>query len=69
VYGKAAEQQREMYEVVLKAQQIAFDAIRPGVKACEVHNAVSAFIDSTKFTNRFIHSTGHSLGLYPEGGE
>jgi Xaa-Pro dipeptidase len=63
VFGKAAEQQREMYEVVLKAQQVAFDAIRPGVKACDVHNAVSSFIDSTKFKNRFIHSTGHSLGL------
>jgi Xaa-Pro dipeptidase len=63
VFGKATEQQREMYEVVLKAQQVAFDAIRPGVKACDVHTAVSTFIDSTKFKNRFIHSTGHSLGL------
>jgi len=63
VFGKATEQQREMYDVVLKAQQVAFDAIRPGVKACDVHAAVSAFIDSTKFKGRFIHSTGHSLGL------
>jgi len=63
VFGRATEQQKEMYEVVLRAQQIAFDAIRPGVKACDVHVAVSTFIDSTKFKNRFIHSTGHSLGL------
>ena len=63
VYGKATEQQREMYDVVLKAQQVAFDTIRLGVKACDVHTAVSTFIDSTKFKNRFIHSTGHSLGL------
>jgi Xaa-Pro dipeptidase len=63
VFGRATEQQREMYEVVLKAQQVAFDCIRPGVKACDVHTAVSACIDATKFKDRFIHSTGHSLGL------
>jgi Xaa-Pro dipeptidase len=63
VFGKATEQQKEMYDVVMQAQQVAFDAIRLGVKACDVHTAVSTFIDSTKFKNRFIHSTGHSLGL------
>jgi Xaa-Pro dipeptidase len=63
VFGKATEQQREMYDVVLKAQQVAFDTIRPGVKACDVHAAVTACIDATKFKGRFIHSTGHSLGL------
>ncbi|HVQ01152.1 MAG TPA: Xaa-Pro peptidase family protein [Candidatus Thermoplasmatota archaeon] len=63
VFGKATDQQKDMYDVVQRAQQVAFDAIQPGVKACDVHAAVSTFIDSTKFKNRFIHSTGHSLGL------
>jgi Xaa-Pro dipeptidase len=63
VFGRAIEQQKEMYETVLQAQQIAFDAIKPGIKAGDVHNVVSSFIDSTKFKGRFIHSTGHSLGL------
>ncbi len=63
VFGKATEEQREMYDVVLKAQQVAFGAIRPGVKACDVHEAVNTYIDATKFKGRFIHSTGHSLGL------
>ncbi|KYK20927.1 hypothetical protein AYK25_04075 [Thermoplasmatales archaeon SM1-50] len=62
-FGKATEQQREMYETVLQAQQIAFEKIRPGVKANEVNQSVHAFIDSTKFRGTFIHSTGHSLGL------
>jgi Xaa-Pro dipeptidase len=52
-----------MYETVLQAQQIAFQAIKPGVKACDVHHAVHSFIDSTKFKGTFIHSTGHGLGL------
>jgi Xaa-Pro dipeptidase len=63
LYGKATQQQKEMYETVLQAQQNAFDMIKPGVKAGDVHHAVSSFIDSTKFNGRFIHSTGHSLGL------
>ncbi|DAC72305.1 MAG TPA: aminopeptidase P family protein [Thermoplasmata archaeon] len=63
VFGRANTQQKEMYETVLQAQQIAFDAIKPGVIAGDVHNAVSSFIDATKFKGRFIHSTGHSLGL------
>jgi Xaa-Pro dipeptidase len=63
VFGKATEKQKEMYEIVLNAQQIALNAIKPEVKASEIHHAVSSFIDSTKFKGKFIHSTGHSLGL------
>lgn len=63
VYGKPVEKQKRMYNVVLKAQQVAFNMIRAGVKACDVHNAVSAFIDSSEFKGCFIHGTGHSLGL------
>ena len=63
VFGKISEQQKEMYETVMKAQQIAFDKIRDGLKGLEVHKAVDSFIESTKFKGRFIHSTGHSLGL------
>ena len=33
------------------------------MKASDVHNAVESYIDGTKFKGRFIHSTGHSLGL------
>jgi Xaa-Pro dipeptidase len=63
VFGKATEKHKQMYETVLQAQQIAFHAIKPGVNANTVHHAVQGFIDSTPFKGRFIHSTGHSLGL------
>ncbi len=63
VFGEATEKHKEMYKTVLEAQQVAFDAIRPGVKAGDVHKAVQSFIDSTPFNGRFIHSTGHGLGL------
>jgi len=63
LFGKVTKQQKEIYDTVLQAQQIAFDMIKSGVIAGDIHHAVSSFIDSTKFKGRFIHSTGHSLGL------
>ena len=63
VFGEATDKQINMYKIVLEAQRIGFRKIKPGVKAHEVHDAVSSFIDKTKFKDRFIHSTGHSLGL------
>ena len=63
VFGAANEKQKEMHETVLEAQKIGFDTAKSGVKASEVHAAVSSFIDSTKFKGCFIHTTGHSLGL------
>jgi Xaa-Pro dipeptidase len=61
--GKTNEQKIMMYETVLQAQQIAFDAIHPGARAGDVHQAVHSFIETTPFKGRFIHSTGHCLGL------
>jgi len=63
VFGKANKQQKEMYDTVRHAQQIALDAIQPQGSAQEIHRMVLSFIDSTPFKGRFIHSTGHSLGL------
>lgn len=66
VLGKASVQQREIYNTVLNAQQIAFDKIRQGVKGGTVHKEVEKFINNAydgKFKGKFIHSTGHSIGL------
>ena len=63
VFGKASGKQKEMYEIVLEAQKIGFEATKPGIKACNVHKLVSSFINTTSYKGRFIHSTGHPLGL------
>ena len=62
-FKKMDEEQREMYETVLRAQRVGFEMIREGVRGCEVHEAVSDFIEGTRFKGFFVHSTGHSLGL------
>jgi Xaa-Pro dipeptidase len=63
VYGKASKLQREVYETVKNAQEIGFDALKEGSSFEDVHLAVKSYIDKTKFKGRFIHGTGHTLGL------
>jgi Xaa-Pro dipeptidase len=63
IFGKANEKQKKMHKVVLDAQNIACQKIKSGVKGKDVHNLVDDFINNSEFKNRFIHSTGHSLGL------
>lgn len=61
--GEPSAEFARMHQVVLDAQQAALDAIEPGATGPEIHEAVEAVIDETPFEGRFIHSTGHSLGV------
>ncbi len=54
---------KEVYEVVLLAQQQALAAVRAGVKAGEVDAAARAAIAQAGYGNAFTHSTGHGIGL------
>jgi len=51
------------YEVVLRAQQAAFDAIRPGVACQDVDHAARTVIADAGYGDYFIHRLGHGLGL------
>ncbi len=63
VIGRATEEQKRMYEVVLDAQLSAIDAIHAGVNAKDIHNIAAGIIDKSPYKGRFIHSLGHGLGL------
>ena len=69
IYGKANEKQKKMHEIVKTSQKIGFENIRENVKSKEVHKAVEENIDRTEFKGRFIHSTGHSIGLSVHDGQ
>ncbi|MCA1813827.1 MAG: Xaa-Pro peptidase family protein [Halobacteriales archaeon] len=68
VFGKASAKQREVYDIVRRAQQVGFDLCKAGASCKEVHDKVAEVIDRTKYKGRFIHSTGHSLGLQVHDG-
>jgi len=63
VYGHADAIQKEIHAIVLEAQQIAFDLLKPGATGKDIDDAVRTHIDNTLYQGRFIHSTGHALGL------
>ena len=52
-----------IYEVVERAQEKAVQAIRPGVKAEEIDRAAREEIAKAGYGERFIHRTGHGIGL------
>jgi Xaa-Pro aminopeptidase len=54
---------QKVYDTVLKAQEKAIKAAKPGVKACDVDKAAREVIEKAGFGKYFIHSTGHGVGL------
>ena len=54
---------REIYGIVLGAQQAAIRAIRPGVSAHEVDEAGRGFIARAGYGDYFGHGLGHGIGL------
>ncbi len=63
VSGKFTKEQREMYELVLRAQRAAIKVVRPGVKMCEVDAAARDIVEKAGRGDAFIHGIGHQLGL------
>lgn len=64
VSGRFTERQREVYEIVLRAQQAAIDATRAGVRLREdIHEAARHVIEQAGFTDDFFHGTSHFVGL------
>ena len=61
--GRFTPEQREVYEVVLKAQLAAIKACRPGVKMIEVDAAARDVIEKAGYGDAYPHSIGHPLGL------
>jgi Xaa-Pro dipeptidase len=63
VCSAPSKRQEEMHEAVLKAQEAALDIIEDGVHGECVDHAARDIIDEGRFKGRFIHSTGHGLGI------
>ena len=57
------ERQEEISNIVLEVHDKAIDAVKVGVKACEVDKVARDIIAEYGYGDNFIHSTGHSLGL------
>jgi Xaa-Pro aminopeptidase len=61
--GSVNDTQREIYDVVLKAQLAAIEAVRPGVKCCDVDAVARKIITDAGYGENFGHGLGHSVGI------
>ena len=63
VNGTFTKRQKEIYNIVLKAEEAAIKAVKPGITMAEVDAIARAIIVKAGYGDYFIHSIGHHLGL------
>ena len=74
VNGKFTQRQKDIYNVVLEAQDVTIDAMHVGASETEVNSKVKAYFakglkmlnlikDDSEVDNYYYHSIGHPLGL------
>jgi Xaa-Pro aminopeptidase len=62
--GRFSAEQREVYEVVLRAQDAALARVKPGAKLrSDVHAAAVKVIEDAGYKGFFNHGTSHYVGL------
>lgn len=61
--GKATDEQKELYDVVLKAQTESLYAIKAGVPCRTIDKVARDIISTYGFAENFGHGVGHGVGL------
>ncbi|HEX6499429.1 MAG TPA: aminopeptidase P family protein [Micromonosporaceae bacterium] len=61
--GEPGESLSDVYDVVRRAQQAAFEAVRPGVACQEIDRVARQVITEAGYGEYFVHRTGHGIGL------
>ncbi len=63
VSGRFSDEQRRVYEAVLRAQEAGLAAVKPGATVRKVHMAAYASLAEAGYAAYFTHGTSHWLGL------
>ena len=63
VIGEPSDTVKWMFEHVVAAQQVAFDALRPGVTCADVDGAVMRYFEANDLLPYWRQHTGHGIGL------
>ncbi|SEC17347.1 Xaa-Pro aminopeptidase [Streptomyces sp. 2131.1] len=61
--GEPTAEEQRVHDIVREAQQAGCAAVRPGVSCQEVDRAARAVITEFGYGDRFIHRTGHGIGV------
>ena len=63
VIGEASAKHKEIYDIVLESQLAGINQAKAGVTGAEVDRACRSVIKKAGYGDKFIHSTGHGIGL------
>ena len=63
VIGEASDKHKEIYNIVLESQLAGIKTAKAGVTGAEVDSACRDVISQAGYGDKFIHSTGHGIGL------
>lgn len=61
--GEPTDEERRVHEIVRRAQQAAFEAVRPGIECQEIDRVARGVITDAGYGAYFIHRVGHGIGL------
>ena len=61
--GKINTLVRKVYDIVLKAQELALNRIRPGAEMAEIDRVAREYIGAHGYAGYFTHNLGHGFGL------
>ncbi len=62
-YKSVSEKEREVYEIVKKANLAAQAVMKPGMKFCEIDKAARDIITEAGYGPYFTHRLGHCIGI------
>ncbi len=61
--GDAPDEYQRIYRIVREAQQLAFEATRPGVTTAQIDTVARDHISAQGYGPAFLHRTGHGVGM------
>ncbi|HRX59402.1 MAG TPA: Xaa-Pro peptidase family protein [Eubacteriales bacterium] len=61
--GDPSEKELALYNLVMRARDLAFSMVRPGVRCSDIDRATQELFASAGYKDHIIHRTGHGIGL------
>jgi Xaa-Pro dipeptidase len=63
IIGPPTDEMRRLFDHTVAAQQVAFDALRPGITCADVDGAVMRYFEENGLLPYWRQHTGHAIGL------
>jgi len=63
IFDKPTAKQKRYFNIMVKAQEAAFNAFKPGARCSDIDKATFEVFKSAHLSNLVLHHSGHGLGL------